>query len=67
MIILNKARVGLVHFSTNVNDVFEINQHGDIRSILAAIENLQYKGRHFSSLQSRTVRSSPNINGQDVG
>ena len=44
-----KARVGLVHFSTNVNDVFEMNQHGDIRSILSAIENLQYKDRHYDS------------------
>lgn len=39
----DKARVGLVHFSTSVNDVFEINQHGDIGSILSAIENLKYK------------------------
>ena len=45
-----KARVGLVHFSTNVNDVFEMNQHGDIRSILSAIENIQYKERHYQWL-----------------
>ena len=67
--ILKKARVGLVHFSTNVNDVFEINQHGDIRSILSAIENLQYKESHsrffMTSVTTRNVSysNSPNVNG----